>query len=138
MTTTTTFETAKIGDKVWDIKYGWGEVIDTYEEDKVRLRVLFKLVVEKYTFEGVSPWSDSNARTLFWDKVEVVAPPKPLPNLAVDTKVLVWGSVVKSGRKLKRYFSHFDEKGRICVFEYGATSWSGEAGAPWEYWELAE
>ena len=138
--TTTTFETAEVGDKVWSFSKGWGTITGVDHDYLYPLLVNYdgdNFYSGKYTLEGKFPNTAVNP-TIFWGEIEFTAPPKPLPILDVDTKVLVWRDGGKSGYKLKRYFSHFDEKGRICVFENGATSWLGGATVYWDNWELAE
>ena len=61
---------------------------------------------------------------------------KPMPQLEVDTKVLVWDEIDQE--KYRRYFSHFDAFGRICTFDNGSTSWSADTVSHWENWELYE
>ena len=63
---------------------------------------------------------------------------KPMPSLAVDAKVLVWGD--GHPRKLARHFSHF-ENGKIRTFDSGLTSWTSRlrpGTSAWDNWELAE
>jgi hypothetical protein len=45
------------------------------------------------------------------------------PQLAVDTKLLVWDDG-EGYDKTKRYFSHWDHDGKPVVFKYGGTSWN--------------
>lgn len=132
----TTFETAKVGDKVWCLKSGWGEiqVISPFTN-------LYPILVyfpngdgEAYTLGGLHD-EDFKIRTLFWDEVVIEAPEKPLPDLEIDTKVIVWNSDIQ---KTKRHFSHFSSSGRIKCFDNGMTSWTTEYTSPWDNWELAE
>jgi hypothetical protein len=112
---TTTFETAKVGDRVWGI------------EDR-----------KWHMFTADGKFSAKVCQTLFWDEIPIVAPTKPLPKLEVDTKVLVWN--IEGKAKQKRYFSHFDENGIIYCFADGRTRWSkyDELPVEWENWELAD
>lgn len=126
----TTFETAKVGDRVWCILYGWHPIIDTQYD------VNYPILTSKgsYTIDGRN--YSNNGRTLFWDEVVITPPPKPLPKLEVDTKVLVWD---EGFYKTKAYFSHFDSKNKICVFPLGRTSWSNDSNTQsWTYWELTK
>lgn len=134
---TTTFETAKVGDKVWSMAFGWGEIerietsITFYPID-----VYFPSVIETfpYTVDG-KEYPDSTYQTLFWDEVVIEAPQKPLPRPEVDTKVLVWYDNMP---KYKRYFSHFSSSGRVVCFDHGLTSWTAVHTSEWDNWELAE
>ena len=112
----TTFETAQVGDRVWCLLHGWHPIIDTQHN------VNYPILTRKgsYTIDGRNYFN--NGRTLFWDEVVITPPPKPLPKLEVDTKVLVWDNEDKLVRK--RYFSHFDNTNNIHVFAQGATSWT--------------
>lgn len=128
---TTTFETAKVGDRVWDIGRGWGtveEVLRTSWPVRVRFDTSHQ---ESYTYAGGV--TVRTPRSLFWD--ELVIPIKPLPKLKVDTLVRVWDKE-RSCAKL-RYFSHFQE-GKIYVFCNGATSYTIDALYVncWENWEV--
>lgn len=133
-----TFSDAKAGDKVWSITHGWGVVTARLEPHHS-----YPLTVEfedrgriTYTLWGLRHFSDHNP-TLFWDEVKFEIPEKPLPQLEVDAKVLVW---VSPEHKHRRHFSHFT-KGQLYAFDSGATSFSmlhRNSITCWPYWELAE
>lgn len=127
----TTFKNAKIGNKVWDLFYNqWFTIIDIIEEDTYPI----KTKNSSYTLDGKP--NLAYGRTLFWDEVIITPPGKTLPELEVDTKVIVWDS--EGGMKQKRYFSHFDESGRMHVFAHGTTSWSYPQTLAYKYWILAD
>jgi hypothetical protein len=75
---------------------------------------------------------------IFWNEFEIPkeAFMKPVPDLEVDTKVLVWdnGKTVKE----RRYFSHFDKNGNIYCFNNGVTGWIAKNATTirWDNWEL--
>lgn len=132
---TTTFENAKVGDKVWCITSGWGEVRGIDFSKAYPIGVYFTSDEFKtYTVEGRYTVDDLN-QSLFWDEVVFEAPSKPLPKLNVDDKVLVW----REGDtfKYKRYFSHFSD-GKIYCFKDGATSFSAERTlvTAWDNFEI--
>lgn len=132
----TTFETAKAGNKVWDIRLGWGKVYHMRERHNVYLvEVIFpkggRLL---YTVDGLYH-KDDITQSLFWDEVKIKAPVMPLPDLEVDTKVIVWNNIT---RKTKRHFSHFNPAGKIICFDNGMTSWTTNHTSAWGNWELAE
>lgn len=134
---TTTFETAKVGDKVWGMRRGWGEIhsIDTDTGYNYPVAVLFpKEGRLSYTVDGLYH-KDDITQSLFWDEVVIEAPQKPMPVLEVDTKVLVWYDNMP---KYKRYFSHFSSSGRVVCFDHGLTSWTAIETSEWDNWELAE
>ena len=126
----TTFETAQVGDRVWCLLHGWHPIIDTQHN------VNYPILTRKgsYTIDGRN--YSNNGRVLFWDEVIITPPPKPLPKLEVDTKVLVWDNEDKLVRK--RYFSHFDDNNNIHVFAQGATSWTKDLTTKYSNWKLAK
>lgn len=134
---TTTFKTARIGDRVWHLEYGWGVVVDITAGDypiAVDFENDYYEVVERFTFEGKFRLAPFN-QTLFWDEIEIIAPSKPLPNLPVDTRIIIWNA----GEKHNRYFSHFDDNGNAVCFAGGSDSWTSDGEvATWTRWELAE
>lgn len=118
---TTTFENAKVGDKVWCMRSGWGEIRETDWSSRCPIYVVFSRDEFKtYTADGLYD-TDDKLQTLFWDEIKFEAPTKPLPKLKVDDKVLVWQEGGES--KYKYYFSHFIGD-KIYCFNYGATSFS--------------
>lgn len=134
---TTTFETAKVGDRVWCINAGWGEIrgidgLDAYPIAVYFLNDEFKT----YTAGGLHD-EDDITQSLFWGEVKLEAPQKPLLDLEVDTKVVVWND---PKQKHNRHFSHFSN-GRINTFDMGCTSFTSPNPASvtdWPHWELAE
>jgi hypothetical protein len=76
---TTTFENAKPGDRVWDIRKGWGTI------DKLNPHSVYSIIVNfdldkqgefTYTVKGKSFMSDIN-QSLFWNELKIEAPEKP-------------------------------------------------------------
>lgn len=129
------FTNAKVGDKVWDMKYKHGVIISINYTREIPLCVKFDSGhIKHYTIDGLLV----HIQTLFWQ--EFIIPKeafvKPMPQLEVDTKVLVWEQIGQ--QKLRRYFSHFDDFGRICTFDNGSTSWSADTVLHWTNWELYE
>lgn len=80
--------------------------------------------------------SNQGGRDIFFDEVKIVPPPRPLPKLEKDTKVLVWKDGAENS-KVKRYFSHFSDSKKCVVFTRGCTSWSQTEIEIWDNWELA-
>ena len=133
----TTFEDAKVWDRVFDIRHGWGvvEYINKYE-GLYPIQVRFKANTCAYAYDGKA-YIEHISQSLFWDEVIITPPEKPLPKLEVDTKVLVWDT--SHTEKTKAYFSHFDKHGKAVTFRYGKTSWSrntDETLFTWQHWEL--
>jgi hypothetical protein len=71
---TTTFENARPGDRVWDIRKGWGTIICISTEcDDYPVEVRFShICVDTYTLGGKAFKPDLNP-TLFWDEVKIGA-----------------------------------------------------------------
>lgn len=123
-----TFSNVKVGDKVWSFNKGWGFVEAINETHQYPLDVRFPdTEFESYSLCGKLLDNYINP-DLFWDEVVFEVPEKPLPNLEVDTKLIVWNKDSPSV-KYKRYFSHFSEDGRINVFCMGATSFSADCAS---------
>lgn len=130
---TTTFEIAKVGDRVWSLDdRKWHTIKDMYVGCSYPIRI-----DNGYTFTIDGKRTHDGHKTLFWDEIPIIAPTKPLPKLEVDTKVLVWNNECETEQK--RHFSYFDENEMICCFADGGTSWSSEGETmQWSYWELAD
>ena len=90
----TTFENAKVGDKVYDIRYGEGEIISIKESSEHPVGVGFPNIPYKiiYKFNGLE-YRDHKNRILFWDKPQIIAPPRSKPVEMV--KVAPYATLVK-------------------------------------------
>ena len=77
------FDGIKVGDRVWDFVYGWGEVIDI-EKDSV----YYPLVVEFKAFTGIFNYKgikiDFTNQTLFWSEILFELPKRPQVKLKED------------------------------------------------------
>jgi len=134
------FSNARVGDKVWSVRYGWGKIVKIDKVSSYMLKVQFEN--EKrgaYQYDGKLHFEDVNP-DLFWQEFEIPekAFERPLPDLEVDTKVLVWQEGGNFEDHEKRYFSHFTKDGKIACFDDGATSWSAGYVTRWDNWRLAE
>ena len=86
------FKNAKVGDKLYSVEDGWG-ILDAISTDRHHpLIIQFYGCRKSFTMNG-RRYTDSKNQTLFWDKIKFKIPKKPLPNLKVDAKVIVWNSV---------------------------------------------
>jgi hypothetical protein len=78
---TTTFENAKVGDKVWDFVYGWGEVIELDVSEMFdTIRVSFKpfgYSEKEVIYYTTGSISFNNPQTLFWDEIKFEVPVQP-------------------------------------------------------------
>jgi len=80
------FSGIKIDDKVWDVVYGWGEVVDIEHNDIDNFKVKFEKGrnYENYDFNGVRYGCKYCNQTLFWDEVRIEAPDRPMIELEDD------------------------------------------------------
>jgi hypothetical protein len=83
--TTTTFETARVGDKVFSHTFGWGEIVRI---SVLAIRPIFVSFFrndesEFYTLEGYC-YPDLQVQSLFWDEAKIDAPTKPVPKKIVN------------------------------------------------------
>lgn len=130
------FKDAKVGDKVFDyIKQDWGTV--RYIENSLySLEVEFNNGDVKYFTMDGKLFNDDTLPILFWDEVKPIVPPKkPKPKLKNNAKVLVWNSSAYNinSEVHNRYFSHFNDKGTLCTYPNGTTSWSTDGHT--EQWD---
>ena len=135
------FGNAKVGDKVFDVRLGWGEIIDICFEDNGLVYVGFKGWTEAYNLYGVYNISYDKRPSLYWNEFEVPeeAFEKPSPKLEIDTPVLV--SSKEGDEGYKRHFAGWTKDGRMKCWRNGHTSWSAggkEDYSIWNYWKLPE
>lgn len=87
--TTTTFETAKVGDRVWSVSYGWGRIYGRASQE---------FFVDFHGFGSVSysfgGYHGDESRTLFWDEIQMIPPEKPRQTVKKSKKVWI---LVRSG-----------------------------------------
>ena len=84
------FKNAKVGDKVWDFVMGWGKIVSIKKNKSYPIKVKFNNTCDTYTLDGKLDKSSKNP-SLFWNEFEIPeeACKKPLPDLEIDTKILV-------------------------------------------------
>jgi hypothetical protein len=98
---TTTFENAKPGDRVWDIRKGWGTIVCNLIDDDYPIEVNFDNESnDTFTLEGKAFRLDLNP-TLFWDELKFVVPEQPpstklihgvkVPDISIDPKTTKLG-----------------------------------------------
>ena len=123
----------KVGDRVWNIIHGWGSLdsINDYDGE-----FYIQYDIDLYTSHNLR----NTEKVFFWKEFEIPkeAYIKPLPKLAVDTKVIVWDN---NCNKQKQYFKEFNKNGKIVCFDRGTTSFTAHnnnKGILWDNWELYE
>lgn len=127
------FRNAKKGDKVWSIKFGWGTIAQIIKPSECPIGVDFKDSCRLWYCTDGRYSQDDILPSIFWNEFTIPdeAFKKPLPNIEVDTKVLVWyvnnGSI---SNKQRMHFSGFTEDGKIMVYQDGRTSFSSAKWLP--------
>jgi hypothetical protein len=76
---TTTFETAKVGDRVFSHTFGWGTICKTDNNKHYPIQVTFDTTDESFTVEGFYR-KHVYIQCLFWDECTIKAPTK-LPSM---------------------------------------------------------
>jgi len=139
---------AVVGDRLYSIEDGWGTVTDIVDGE-YPLCLKFGLKRATFTLDGKRHTHSKNP-ILFRKKVKTKKQKKlkepnkssksgkPLPDLTLDTAVLVWD--VNGEKKLRRHFRKFNKQGRIVCFADGKTSYTIGKGMrmSWRYWELVK
>ena len=134
------FSKAKEGDRVWSMMYGWGTVINVDLEDpQYQLHVGFGDEQSDWFLRCGRSMPHHLNPLLFWDEVKITPPEKPLPDLKVDTPVLVRDS--DDEEWCPRHFHSFGKDGRIRAWTSGCTRHTaGEVNnhCAWNEWKLAD
>lgn len=130
-----TFRNAKVGDRVWSIRFGWGKITEVLPRELYSIVAGFNNTSSSFTFDGKYDSTDINPE-LFWNEFKI--PPeafvKPQPKLEVDTKVWVWEC---PDTKYKRHFYEFNPEGLIRTYSRGKSSFTTDMVIEtWTNWEL--
>lgn len=94
MCTENDFSGAKVGDRVWDYLYGWGEIIDVNPSNDYPIRAEFKGHTASYTLSGFFSRDYMNP-SLFHDEVKITPPPRP--KRKVKKPISVWMNIYPDG-----------------------------------------
>lgn len=71
------FTDIKIGDRVWSINYGWGD-ITTVQDDFFYVNFTEKKVSAGYYFCGRRAYNSELHQSLFWNEIAITPPPRPV------------------------------------------------------------
>ena len=74
---TTTFENARVGDRVWDFIYGWGKIEHIESKSQYPLKIRFASG-SGYAFTLKGENLMGIPQTLFWDEIKYEIPTQPL------------------------------------------------------------
>ena len=124
------FTKVPIGTKV-ETAYGHGEIVNTCADAVFPIEVMCGCRRRTYTKEGRRTEFDTRP-TLFLAPFEWPEQEQPLPDLAVDTPVMVRA---RGGDWRRRHFCRWED-GRCVTFTDGLTSWSTKTTYPWSEWRL--
>lgn len=113
----------KVGDKVFDFQYGWGNVISTTGQDETGLFRRHHLIVMfkgnfsiPYLSDGRES-SDVEHPSLSFTEYDLVnggfSQERPLSHIEKDT--LIYVRAGRGGWSM-RYFSHFNERGEVEAY----------------------
>jgi hypothetical protein len=83
---TTTFESAEVGDKVFSLIFGWGEIKSITWCNSYPISVRFSSINGEprcFTPEGYF-YKDAHIQSLFWDEVYIEAPVKLVPTKTIN------------------------------------------------------
>ena len=123
------FSNAKVGDKVFCLLNGEGIICDINTTYDYPIRVMFNNIKEDYNYLGFL-YETHFIPALYHNKFDIQIPEEaysqPLPDIAVDTPMLVWKS--ENSKRFKRYFKEFDKDGKVRCFSYGQTSFTSDNG----------
>ena len=81
-----TFDRAKVGNRVWNLRHGWGTITEI--EDK-RIEVNLDndyLQIEHFLFDGRIKSTDLNP-SWFWNEIPITTPEKPKTTYVVKVEV---------------------------------------------------
>lgn len=101
------FKNAKIGDKVWDIRSGWGKIT------RINNSTIYRINVQFNDGDNESFMLDSKQQrndilpVLFWDEIKFDIPPKPkqLITKTVECFINLTDNEIKNITNMKNYIS---------------------------------
>ena len=122
------FDNIRLGDSIYSLRYGTGTVIEVlppesstysvravFPDDPLYSHGIFITRCGRELIRDAKP-------TFFRNKPIITTPPKPLPDLPVDAKVLVWDCF--NELEVPAYFHSFTDQGHIRVWRGGRTSFT--------------
>ena len=134
------FSKAKVGDRVFSIRFGWGTIV---ELDPTCVRGLVYCCVPDLRSREL--WFNVNGKedggdlfpSVFWGEPKFEMPKRPLPELKVDTPILVRDEDWEDWRPA--HFARFSPEG-VATWMGGKTSYTTLDGAEmfWKQWKLPE
>ena len=89
----TTFENAKVGDRVWSPLFGWGKITDKCG-DSIDVKPISGIGLFSFFTNGMY-FANGVQQTLFWSEVNITAPERP--KRKVVKTVEAWAMIDKTG-----------------------------------------
>ena len=132
------FSNAKVGDNVFCIINGEGVITNIFYNSTYSILVQFDKINNIYTINGYA-FINNIIPSLYYNKFEIKIPEeaymKPIPDITVDTPMLVWNDI--DGYRHKRYFKEWSINNRPICFSDGQTSFSTLGNASeWDNYEI--
>ena len=131
------FSKARVGDEIFSMRDGVVRIVEidsSHATYPIRVEYGSCLAPDTrwITVDGKQHAND-RMPTYFWSKPEVIIPPRPLPELEVDTPVLV-----RDAEDYSWISAHFAgwEGSRIQTWGGGRTSHTTEVKHSWDQWKL--
>lgn len=112
------FRTAKVGDKVWCVRFGWGTIYKIYDDEIYGIKVEYintkgMTQYDSFTFDGKYYKSDINP-ILFWNEIK-------LPTTEEDKKPFDLVEFLRENLKPKEFVN--DMLNYYLYFDYDSSSW---------------
>jgi len=116
----TTFENARVGDRVWSSVFGWGSVRSFGGDEKYPVQVRFKSGNSDISYMVSGQRDDYELRTLYWDELCIDPPerPKRKAKKIIEGWVNIYGDVtignIHSSIE-KALFARDSVRGRVAL-----------------------
>lgn len=117
------FDEFEVGDRVWDIKYGWGEVVSIDEYNLFSVKVVFERLTKLYSKNGKDT-IDKN-RTLFFEEIKIPESATKRPRWRAEKKndfyyISVEGKVCTTADMYSKIYDEMYESGNYFKTEEDA------------------
>lgn len=130
---TTTFENAKVGDRVYSLVHDKFFVITRIDTECMLQMTITDGMTHRY-FDYNGSHGHATPQLYFWDNPTIIAPERPQQAPAVDTLV-----EVRDGYEswIKRYSAGSFDNGRLVCWAIGCTSHTANNDTlAWKEWRL--
>jgi hypothetical protein len=111
----TTFENARVGDKVWSVRYGHG-VITAICSELGPLIVKFERYVNLKSYTLFGNEYPNELQTLFWQEIKFEAPEQP-PRMKLINGISIPDITINPSNK-EHYYIPFPTHPNLCIKTY--------------------